>query len=100
MPAGESPNRARCGAACSSTVVFVSMSAPVTDVKAHIFKRLAGTSPYQIAVGFDSLQSSASIQQLRSFVRERLGQQPLFVPISGEALRARHTESVDNFAGG
>ena len=100
VPAGERPQRARCGGACSSTVVFVAMSTPITDVKARIFERLARTSPYQIAVGFDSLRSSASIQQLRSFVRTHLGQQPLFVPMSGEASVARHTESIDNFAGG
>ena len=103
VPAGEIPQRARPQRARVhlSTVVFVSMSTPVTEVKARIFERLVHTSPYQVAVGFDSLQSSASIQQLRSFVRtHHLGEQPLFVPMSGEASVARHTESIDNFAGG
>ena len=103
VPAGEIPQRARPQRARVhlSTVVFVSMSTPVTDVKARIFERLVHTSPYQVAVGFDSLQSSASIQQLRSFVRtHHLGEQPLFVPMSGEVSVARHTESIDNFAGG
>ena len=104
VPAGERPQQIRPQWARLrlSTVVFVSMSTPVTDVKAHIFKRLVHTSPYQVAVGFDTLQSSASIQQLRSVVSvcTRLGQQPLFVPMSREASVARHTESIDNFAGG
>ena len=102
VPAGEKPQwggfkRAR---ERLSTVVFVAMSAPLTDVKSRVFERLAQTSPYSIAVGFDSLQSNASIQHLRSFVRKQLGQKALFVPMSAQALRTRHTERIDNFAGG
>ena len=102
VPAGEIPQQAESQRARErrSAVVFLAMSAPLTDVKARIFERLAQTSPYPIAVGFDSLLSSASIQQLRSFVRKQLGQQALFVPMSVQTLRTRHTERIDNFAGG
>ena len=102
VPAGEIPQQAESQRARErrSAVVFVAMSSPLTDVKARIFERLAQTSPYPIAVGFDSLLSSASIQQLRSFVRKQLGQQALFVPMSVQTLRTRHTERIDNFAGG
>ena len=102
VPAGETPQQAESQRARErrSAVVFVAMSSPLTDVKARIFERLAQTSPYPIAVGFDSLLSSASIQQLRSFVRKQLGQQALFVPMSVQTLRTRHTERIDNFAGG
>ena len=97
QPARALSQRAEPQQARGRTVVFLSMSAPVTDVKARIFERLAETSPYQIAVGLDWLRISASVQQLQSLVRTR-GQRPLFVPMSGEALRTRHGESIDNFA--
>lgn len=85
----------------NNTIVFVSMSGPLTAVKTIIFETLLSTSPFPVAVGYDTGQSNrtqANILKVLERTRRRMQRRVVTVPMSDANLKRLYGEKIHNFA--